>query len=308
VWLKLIRANHVLAGYCSTNGFDWIQVGGSINVADMDGLQSDYNSWTGNRQGLYAYGSSADFDLYIYRDAYSQILAECPANQFGTGVMINRYPPNAMNNINNNDWALYAGIEFGNNEYNKTCDSIKIVASSPRIGGIVEVYIDSIDVNTKIAECNITNTGSWTTYKAFTTRLLKSVSGNHDVYLKFTGSGSDDLFQVQSFQFITNSIPTSVEELHGNTEPKNFYLDQNYPNPFNPSTTICYTLSSPGTTTLKIYDLLGREIETLVNGYKTAGDYIINFSDFGVKQSSGIYFYTLKSGNFIQTKKMILMK
>ncbi|OYV88068.1 MAG: hypothetical protein B7Z63_01370, partial [Ignavibacteriae bacterium 37-53-5] len=81
LWLKLIRVNHILTGYCSLDGYDWIKVGNSINVADMDGLQPNYNAWTGNRQGLFVQGRSAEFDFYIYRDAYTPILAQCPANQ-----------------------------------------------------------------------------------------------------------------------------------------------------------------------------------------------------------------------------------
>jgi CubicO group peptidase (beta-lactamase class C family) len=85
-----------------------------------------------------------------------------------------------------------------------------------------------------------------------------------------------------------------------------FNLAQNYPNPFNPSTKIQYAVSSRQLVTLKIYDLLGREIETLVNEEKPAGVYEINWN--ALKLSSGVYFYQLKAGEFIQTKKMILLK
>lgn len=307
VWLKLVREEHQLTGYWSADGFAWTEVG-SIDASEMDGLQSNYNAWTGNRQGLFVQNSPAYFDFYIYRDAYTPILAECSANQYGTSVFVNRYPPNDLGSINNNDWALYAGVEFGNSEYPKNCDSLSIVASSNAAGGNVEVYIDSIDVNTKIAECSIASTGSWTTFETFTTNLLKPVSGNHDVYLKFTGSGTAELFRLRTFQFITNSTPTSVGEVQENNLPTKFQLDQNYPNPFNPSTIIGYHLKTGGNVQLKIYDALGREVATLVNEYKPAGNYKINLSDFSANHSSGIYFYTLKAGNFIQTKKMILLK
>lgn len=66
VLLKLVRVNHVLTGYFSSNGYDWTQVGSSINVADMENLQTNYNAWTGNRQGLFVQGgNSADFDYYL---------------------------------------------------------------------------------------------------------------------------------------------------------------------------------------------------------------------------------------------------
>ena len=78
---------------------------------------------------------------------------------------------------------MYAGVEFGNNDYHKNADSIKVIASSAADGGTIEVYIDSIDASTKIAECNISSTGSWTTFKTFSAKLLSTVKGNHDVYL-----------------------------------------------------------------------------------------------------------------------------
>jgi hypothetical protein len=90
-----------------------------------------------------------------------------------------------------------------------------------------------------------------------------------------------------------------------------FSLSQNYPNPFNPSTTINYTIASGqlagnNLVTLKIYDILGREVKTLVNEKQSAGSYSVSFN--ADKLASGIYFYTLRAGNFVQTKKMILLK
>jgi glucuronoarabinoxylan endo-1,4-beta-xylanase len=81
---------------------------------------------------------------------------------------------------------------------------------------------------------------------------------------------------------------------------------QNYPNPFNPSTVISYQLPVTGYVTLKIYDLLGSEIATLVNGEIEAGYHEVNFD--ASKLSSGIYFYRLQAGNVVDMKKVILMK
>lgn len=305
VWLKLVRVNHMMTGYWSPDGFNWTTVD-SIDATELDGLQTNYNSWTGNRQGLFVQNSSAYFDFYIYRDAYTPILAECPANQYGTNRAVLRDGSTVLDNIYNNDWALYAGVEFGNTEYPKNCDSLKIVASCPAAGGNVEVYIDSIDASTKIAECSITSTGSWTNFETFTTNILRSVTGNHDVYLKFMGAGSDRLFQIQSFQFTTNSTPTSVGKLQEDNLPKRFYLGQNYPNPFNPNTFISYQLATDSQVTIKVYDILGREVTTLVNEKKTAGTHIINFDALGL--ASGVYLYALRAGNFFQSKKMMLLK
>jgi|WetSurMetagenome_2_1015567.scaffolds.fasta_scaffold03720_10 hypothetical protein len=85
-----------------------------------------------------------------------------------------------------------------------------------------------------------------------------------------------------------------------------FKLEQNYPNPFNPSTSIQYAIGSRQFVTLKVYDVLGNEIAILVNEEKAAGGYEVEFNATGLP--SGIYFYQLKTGSFIQTKKMIYLK
>ncbi|MDX9713262.1 MAG: alpha/beta fold hydrolase [Ignavibacteriaceae bacterium] len=85
-----------------------------------------------------------------------------------------------------------------------------------------------------------------------------------------------------------------------------FYLSQNFPNPFNPSTTIIYSIPQTTNVSLKIFDVLGKDIVTLVNEEKSAGSYEVTFSPG--KLSSGAYFYQLKTGNFIETKKLILIK
>jgi len=88
--------------------------------------------------------------------------------------------------------------------------------------------------------------------------------------------------------------------------PKDFILEQNYPNPFNPSTMISYQLPVSSEITLKVYDILGNEITTLVNEYKPLGRYEVEFN--AAVFPSGVYFYQLKAGEFISTKKMILLK
>lgn len=100
--------------------------------------------------------------------------------------------------------------------------------------------------------------------------------------------------------------------------PVNFSLDQNYPNPFNPETTIQYTIPSIETrrggslqhVILKVYDMLGREVATLVNTYQPTGNYSVEFdaSSAGGGLPSGVYIYTIKAGEFSQTKKMIVLR
>jgi hypothetical protein len=88
--------------------------------------------------------------------------------------------------------------------------------------------------------------------------------------------------------------------------PTEYALNQNFPNPFNPSTVIEYQLPKDGYVTLKVYDILGREVRTLVDGYKTVGKYSVSFD--ASKLASGVYIYQLKSNNYSSIKKMILTK
>ena len=98
----------------------------------------------------------------------------------------------------------------------------------------------------------------------------------------------------------------------GITEPQStvvdFSLSQNYPNPFNPSTIISYNLAESGFVSLRIFDVMGNEVCTLVNSEQSAGTYDVQFSTSNLKLSSGTYFYRLQAGNYIETKKMILIK
>ena len=107
---------------------------------------------------------------------------------------------------------------------------------------------------------------------------------------------------------INGGIITELEEdpNSNSNSAKSYYLSQNYPNPFNPSTRIHYSVISTQIVSVNVYDLLGREIETLVNEEKLAGEYEVEFN--GANLPSGIYFYQLKAGDYIETKKMVLIR
>ena len=107
-----------------------------------------------------------------------------------------------------------------------------------------------------------------------------------------------------NFWLIGTLLPTNVE--NDKALPTEFNLEQNYPNPFNPSTTIQYQIPQDGMVKLKIYDILGAEVATLVNEEKVAGKYVVNFNASSF--TSGVYFYKIQSGSFINSKKMILLK
>jgi len=134
--------------------------------------------------------------------------------------------------------------------------------------------------------------------------------------------------QVQNFQFDIIGDPQSIsfdpgnwilKTLQGITEvddatvPQEYSLEQNYPNPFNPSTIIKFTIPfnvnrETSNVSLIVYDVLGKEVATLVNEEKTAGSYEVEFSTNDMQLTSGIYFYTLSAGSFNETKKMVLLR
>jgi flagellar hook assembly protein FlgD len=93
--------------------------------------------------------------------------------------------------------------------------------------------------------------------------------------------------------------------------PDEFAIHQNYPNPFNPVTTLRYDLPEQGYVRITIYDMLGRDVKTLINGYQEPGYKSINWdatNDYGKPVSAGMYLYQIHAGEYISTKKMVLLK
>jgi hypothetical protein len=310
VWLKLVRNDHMVSGFYSENGVSWTQIGDEIDAIEIGRHQTDFNDFTGNQQGLFVQGKSAFFDSYIYRDAYSDIMARNPANFFGVSPS---GTDSYLATISNNDWALYAGTQFGAStssstsvDYDKTARQVNISAASNGNSGIVEVWLDAIDTGDKIADVRIEDTGDSFSYETFSAVTTEEITGNHDVYLRFTGQeGVRELFRIQSFNFSTE-ITTSNEFENENSTPDEFRLNQNYPNPFNPNTVISYQIPKTSDVSLKVFDMLGREVATLVNGRINAGQYEVTFD--ASKFSSGMYIYQLNAGKFSSTRKMLLIK
>ena len=130
--------------------------------------------------------------------------------------------------------------------------------------------------------------------------------GLTNLYISSVAVGGTNLFAVSGTVWrrpLSEMITTvGAEEIL----PKEFALEQNYPNPFNPSTKISWQLPVSGQVTLKVYNVLGREVSTLVNEYRQAGSYEVDFN--ASELPSGVYFYRLKAGEFTATRKMILIK
>ena len=153
------------------------------------------------------------------------------------------------------------------------------------------------------ANLKVEGTEEMKPYKIFFVLILTIPFSFYAQYLGGNGRGDVSI--------ILTNVPLPVEEA-ASSLPTKVELAQNYPNPFNPSTKIKFIIPPVETyrrdifTTLKVYDVLGNEIATLVNEEKPAGHYSVSFEAFNIP--SGIYLLNLQAGSFIETKKMILMK
>lgn len=138
-----------------------------------------------------------------------------------------------------------------------------------------------------------------------------SPTGTREGIMCYSTISNDDSWRDMfwwTHTWIGNQWVTSVEQ---NSEtPATYKLGQNYPNPFNPSTKIDYSLAQAGWVTLKVYDMLGREVTTLINRHQQAGSYTVtvDMSNAAQRLSSGVYFYRLESGSFSAVSKMMMLK
>lgn len=157
--------------------------------------------------------------------------------------------------------------------------------------------------------------------KVSVTNSFIPAAGDSFVVLTTTGSVSDSFMTVNAqsglylnVQINSNNVTIhidsvgvlSVEEISNDEIVTNYELMQNYPNPFNPSTRIRFSIPEAAFTALKVYSILGQEVATLINEEKSSGVYEVSFD--GLNLSSGTYIYKLQAGDFVETKKMILLK
>ena len=127
--------------------------------------------------------------------------------------------------------------------------------------------------------------------------MANSVNGN--------GTPANDEWNFGN-NFIVHVLDEPVNVETKNQAPDGFVLYQNFPNPFNPTTKLSFVIGHSSFVELKVFDILGNEIATLVNEEKSAGEYEVEFNAAGL--ASGIYLYKLKTLNFTETRKMLLLK
>jgi hypothetical protein len=179
-----------------------------------------------------------------------------------------------------------------------------------RSGDTATLRWKSSGVGTVDVDYSTNGGGSWSNIAANYTAHTDSINftipaGANGDSLKFRviQSGSVN----RGVTYLSDEVPiTKLDKVKPQKIPYTFELSNNYPNPFNPTTTINYEVPSTNFVTLKVYDVLGRVVETLVNGARSAGKYSVTFD--GSKLSSGVYFYRMTAGSYISTRKAVLMK
>jgi len=196
--------------------------------------------------------------------------------------------------IQNNNLKMFSTMPVKGIQFNLTGAGAQNVTFTP----------SSVLTNYQVVSGSKSDTAK--TFIIFTMSDTALSAGNHTLGT-FTGlTGGIAMNQVFISDENGNGILTSGGENENTEIPKEYSLQQNYPNPFNPVTTIGFQIPKSGITSLKIYDVTGRLIKTLVNEFKQTGNYKVEFDAGSV--ASGVYFYKLTSGDFVSTRKMVVLK
>jgi len=172
--------------------------------------------------------------------------------------------------------------------------------------GFVNLYFNGNLIKTDTSDVKYTSVSEYNTDDIY-------IGGLWNGYPGYWFNGGLDEIRIYNrplsageVNYIYNQVTSVENPANKNKLPDEYALLQNYPNPFNPVTTIEYRIPEWSLVTIKVYDVLGNEVATLVNGEKPLGNYEVEFNANSL--ASGIYFYQLKAGKFIETKKMVLMK
>jgi Secretion system C-terminal sorting domain len=181
----------------------------------------------------------------------------------------------------------------------------------PGSGTDVDAWVETRGTGVHITEVQMTlatlchrtlTAGNKIVFAAFDPISLTTANDDSYPYYYWVGNDTSNVVY-QALKWF--EVVTDVNE-NGGTTPKEFSLSQNYPNPFNPATTIKYSIPNSSKVTLKVYDILGKEVASLVNETKNTGNYEVSFD--ASKFASGMYIYTITAGNFTASKKMMLLK
>jgi hypothetical protein len=290
---SFVDSNHIIQNYdsiISVYSLSYVIEQGTLPwtiITTTDSLQAafereDYNKAVLIAADLGHYVADAHMPLHITKNYNGQY-----SNQYGVH---SRYESNM--------------IDRYSTQINYSSDSIAFIDNiTDYVFNMIYVnfkYVDSVLIADAQAKAYAGNTNSdqyyqklWEMSGDFTTRLFKDASKS--------------LAELIITAWINAGSPNSLLGINDFIEKINsFQLYQNYPNPFNPVTQIGYSIPHSSYVSLKVYDLLGKEIIALVEDYRNAGSYNVKFNASGL--SSGVYLYQLKADNFTETKKFVLLK
>lgn len=170
------------------------------------------------------------------------------------------------------------------------------------VGDTLSLYVSARNPDMSLPDVEVSNLPATATYNEETRHIswiVDDTAPGAMVYKAIRG----DKFVTTEVEFINNQFAVGTEE---EVDINSFSLSQNYPNPFNPSTSISFNLPQASLVSLKVYNMLGQEVATLVNELKSTGSHTVRFD--ASRLSSGMYIYRIQSGSFTQTKKMMLIK
>lgn len=198
-------------------------------------------------------------------------------------------------------------VYTGGGEYNPKITWAAMSEPDVTTGG--NIYVERSRKNTQVypyiwSAWQTIATLSGTSTEYIDEGITTAGMGNDSVKYRIRARDSQNKYSVYSEEVKMRYDRNLLKR--GLAEPKEYLLSQNYPNPFNPSTTIKFEIPEDENVVIKVYNLLGKEVATLVNGFKTAGYYETNFDASSL--SSGIYIYRLTAGKYSETRKMTLMK
>lgn len=316
-------------GLLKYSGGDWDSFDSTYSILtdeDINSITNDNkgNLWLGTSIGLVKYDGEKT-TIYKTPDSYS-VKATCIDNDGNIWAETGAGGDGQLNKFDGNEWTVYyyshskaeyMAVDKNNNiwiatfsgglvkfdganwsTYNRANSDLP----SNYVNAIVFDSIGNIWVGTDggLAKFDGNN---WTVFRSSNSDLL------HNSVISLAFDNLDNLWigtRNGISVYKEGGVILSVEEKNEEQISTNYTLSQNYPNPFNPSTTIEYSIPKRSHITIKVYDLLGREVATLINEEKPAGNYSITFDASNL--SSGVYFYKLTAGTFNQTKKLILVK
>lgn len=239
---------------------------------------------------------------YAYNDADYENTGVSPQTSWNSGgcyrndgvdiEQCNDFPANGYDVgwINAGEWMKYTVNISQAGSYN-----IDVRYASNQADG---KFILKLDGNIISSIITVPVTGGWQTWQTMTLQNIQLPAGKHSLMIQFLSGG----YNLNYFMFSLNATGVKNEKNHKFT----FNLNQNFPNPFNPTTEIKYSIPSRSFVTLKVYNILGNEVRTLVNENKEAGEYSINFNAGSLP--SGVYFYRIAAGNYTDLRKMVLLK